>query len=50
METGGGDEDTSISFNCLKADFPDVLGIFVDLLSHPAFREDKLAVSQEADE
>ena len=25
VETADGDADTSISFNCLKADFPDVL-------------------------
>jgi zinc protease len=46
VETGGGDEDTSISFNCLKADFNDVFGIFVDLLRNPAFREDKLALAK----
>ena len=46
METGGGDADTTISFNCLKADFQDVLGIFVDLLRHPAFREDKLTLAK----
>jgi zinc protease len=42
VETSGGDADTNISFNCLKGDFHDVLGIFVDLLRNPAFREDKL--------
>ena len=46
VETSGGDDDTSISFNCLKGDFPDVLGIFVDLLQHPAFREDKLSLAK----
>ncbi len=46
VETGDGEADTSISFNCLKADFPDVLEIFVDLLRHPAFREDKLALAK----
>lgn len=46
VETSGGDDETSISFNCLKGDFPDVLGIFVDLLRHPAFREDKLSLSK----
>ena len=46
VETGGGDDDTSISFNCLKGDFPDVLGIFADLLLHPAFREDKLSLAK----
>jgi zinc protease len=46
VETGSGDDDTSISFNCLKADFPDVLGIVVELLRTPAFREDKLALAK----
>jgi len=46
VETGGGDDDTSISFSCLKGDFPDVLGIFADLLQHPAFREDKLSLAK----
>jgi zinc protease len=46
VETAGGDGDTTVSFNCLKADFPDVMGIFVDLLRHPAFREDKLSLAK----
>ncbi len=46
VETGGGDSDTTISFNCLKADFQDVFGIFVDLLRNPAFREDKLTLTK----
>ncbi len=46
VETGGGDSETTISFNCLKADFQDVLGIFLDVLRHPAFREDKLALAK----
>jgi zinc protease len=46
VETGSGDSDTTVSFNCLKADFNDVLGIFADLLRNPAFREDKLALAK----
>jgi zinc protease len=46
VETAGGDGNTSISFNCLKADFKDVLGIFVELLRRPAFREDKLSLAK----
>jgi zinc protease len=42
VETSGGDASTSVSFNCLKGDFNGVLGIFVDLLRNPVFREDKL--------
>jgi zinc protease len=46
VETAGGDSDTTISFNCLKADFNDVLGTFVEVLRHPAFREEKLALAK----
>jgi len=46
VETGGSDANTSVSFNCLKGDFNDVLGIFVDLVRSPAFREDKLALAK----
>jgi zinc protease len=46
VETSGSEESTSISFNCLKGDFNDVLGLFVDLLRHPAFREDKLTLAK----
>jgi zinc protease len=46
VETGGSGESTTVTFNCLKGDFKDVLGIFVDLLHHPAFREEKLALAK----
>ena len=46
VETSGSDANTNISFNCLKADFNDVFGIFVALLRDPAFREDKLALAK----
>jgi zinc protease len=46
VEASGSEESTGVSFNCLKGDFKDVLGIFVDLLRNPAFREDKLALSK----
>ncbi|PSH04478.1 MAG: insulinase family protein [Acidobacteria bacterium] len=46
VETSGAEANTSISFNCLKADFNDVLGILVDLLRRPAFREDKLTLEK----
>ncbi|HVJ04966.1 MAG TPA: insulinase family protein [Candidatus Saccharimonadales bacterium] len=46
VETSGSEESTSISFNCLKGDFNDVLGIFVNLMRNPAFREDKLALAK----
>jgi zinc protease len=46
VETSGGEADTTISFSCLKGDFADVLGAFTDLLRHPAFREEKLALAK----
>ena len=46
VETSGSDESTSVTFNCLKGDFNEVLGIFVDLLRNPAFREDKLSLAK----
>ncbi|MDR3764330.1 MAG: insulinase family protein [Acidobacteriota bacterium] len=46
VETSGGDAHTSISFHCLKADFDGVFTIFADLLRHPAFREEKLALAK----
>ncbi len=49
VETGGGDDDTSISFNCLKADFSDVLGIFADLLRHPGVPRGQAFAGQEGD-
>lgn len=46
VEASGSNASTGVSFNCLKGDFKDVLGIFVDLLRNPAFREDKLALAK----
>jgi zinc protease len=46
IETGGGIDSTSISFNVLKEDFAPVFDIFVDLLRNPAFREEKISLSK----
>jgi zinc protease len=46
VETSPGDSDTTITFNCLKADFPEVLGVINDLLRTPGFREDKLTLAK----
>lgn len=46
VETGGGSDSTSISLSCLKPDFDDVFKVFVDLLEHPEFRDDKLDLAQ----
>jgi zinc protease len=46
LETGAGSDSTYVSLSCLKGDFDDVFAMFVDLLQHPAFREDKLALAK----
>ena len=46
VETGAAEADTTINFNCLKGDFDDVFAVFVDLLRHPAFREEKLLLAK----
>jgi len=46
VETDGNVDSTLISFNCLKQDFEDVFKIFVDVLRHPEFREDKLKLAK----
>ena len=48
VETGSSGAATSISFNCLKADFPEVFAILVDLLRNPAFREEKLSLAKKS--
>ena len=47
VETGGGIDTTSASFNCLKQNFSQVFDDFVDVLEHPAFREDKIALAKQ---
>lgn len=46
LETGSNVDSTFISLSCLKGDFDDVFRMFVDLMLHPAFREDKLALAK----
>lgn len=46
VETSGGLDSTSISFNCLKQDFDAVFAAFNDLLRNPEFREDKLELAK----
>jgi len=46
VSTGGSMESTSLSWSCLKEDFNDVFNLAVDLLQHPAFREDKLTLAK----
>ena len=46
VETGGGVDTTSVSLNCLKENFDQVFTEFIDVLEHPAFREDKIALAK----
>ncbi len=47
VETGSGDDSTFISFSCLKGDFDPVFQMFLDLLEHPAFRDDKIVLAKD---
>ncbi len=47
IETDGGIDSTSISFDCLKSDFNDVFALFVDLLRNPDFKDEKIALSKD---
>ena len=42
VETGGGLDSTTISFDCLKNSFEEVFGVFVELLREPEFREEHI--------
>ena len=47
LETSGAPDSTNISLNCLKDDFGAVFALFRELLTEPAFREDKLALARQ---
>ena len=46
IESSIGIDSGQISLSCLSEDFPEVLGLFADLLRHPAFDADKIAVAK----
>ncbi|MFN7974748.1 MAG: insulinase family protein [Acidobacteriota bacterium] len=46
VETSMGLDSATISLDCLKQDFPDVLAVFVDVLQNPAFRQDKIDLAK----
>lgn len=46
IETNGGSANTSLHWSSLKGDFDTVFASAVDLLLHPAFKEDKLALAK----
>jgi zinc protease len=46
VETGGGSESITISFNCLKDKLEEVFPVFLEVLREPAFRPDKLELAK----
>jgi zinc protease len=46
IETGGGLANTSVEWSSFKQDFDSVFGEATDLLLHPAFKAEKLAMAQ----
>jgi len=47
IETGGGENSTSLSWDSLKGDADQVLSLALDLLLHPRFNEQKLRLAQQ---
>jgi zinc protease len=47
VETGGDVDSTAVSWSCLTRDEDQVFGIAVDLLEHPAFNDQKLALAKQ---
>lgn len=47
VETDGDADSTSVSWSCLKKDEDQVFGIAMDLLEHPAFKEQKLMLAKQ---
>ena len=46
VETGADDDSSNVRLDVLKGDFDTVFPIFVDLLQHPAFRQDKIDLAK----
>jgi zinc protease len=46
VETSGGPDFTTATWNCLKDNFDDVFNVFVEILREPEFREDKLPLAK----
>lgn len=46
VETGVDEDLGWANFSCLKENLPRVLGIFADVLMHPAFRQDKIELAK----
>ena len=48
VETSGGGDSTTVRMDMLKADFDAVFPVFVDVLQHPAFRQEKIDLAKTA--
>jgi zinc protease len=46
VETTADDDSSSVTINVLKNDFDTVFPIFLDVLQHPAFRQDKIDLAK----
>lgn len=46
IEAYGGEESGYLTFNCLTENFQEIFPIFMEILTSPAFREDKLELSK----
>lgn len=46
VETGASDDSSRVSFNVLKGDLDAVFPIFVEVLEHPAFRQEKIDLAK----
>ena len=46
LETSADDDSSAVRLDVLKGDFDTVFPIFVDLLQHPAFRQDKIDLAK----
>ncbi len=46
LETGADDDSSFVSMNVMKGDFDAVFPLFVELLQHPAFRQDKIDLAK----
>ncbi len=46
VETSGGIDSTTASWDCLKDNFDDVFKVFVDLVEKPEFREEKIPLAK----
>jgi zinc protease len=46
VETNGGEDATNVTMSVLKGDFDIVLPTFIDILEHPAFRQEKIDLAK----